>query len=47
VASVQLFVHRARAVAPDFMLTDDNAAAVAQICLRLDGMPLALELART
>ena len=45
VASLQLFVQRASAISPGFALTDDNAAAVAEICYRLDGMPLALELA--
>ena len=45
VASLQLFVQRASAVSPGFALTDDNAAALADICYRLDGMPLALELA--
>jgi predicted ATPase/DNA-binding SARP family transcriptional activator len=45
VASLQLFVLRAAAAAPGFTLNDDNAAAVAEICYRLDGMPLALELA--
>ena len=42
---VQLFVERATAVQPDFVLTERNAPAVAQICQRLDGIPLALELA--
>jgi predicted ATPase/DNA-binding SARP family transcriptional activator len=43
--AVQLFLERARSVAPRFTLTDRNAAAVARICRRLDGIPLALELA--
>jgi len=43
--SVQLFVERAAAALPRFALTEQNAATVAQICRRLDGMPLAIELA--
>ncbi len=44
-ASVRLFVERARAVKSEFGLTEQNASAVAQICRRLDGNPLAIELA--
>ncbi|UXY25577.1 tetratricopeptide repeat protein [Streptomyces sp. HUAS TT20] len=44
-ASVRLFVERAADAVPGFRLTPQNAEAVAQICFRLDGMPLALELA--
>lgn len=42
---VALFEDRARRVQPDFRVTSENAAAVATICIRLDGLPLAVELA--
>lgn len=45
--AVRLFIDRAVAADPEFMVTDQNASAVAEICHRLDGLPLAIELAAT
>ena len=43
--AVRLFIERVLAVKPDFQVTNENAPAVAEICFRLDGLPLAIELA--
>jgi DNA-binding CsgD family transcriptional regulator/tetratricopeptide (TPR) repeat protein len=45
VATVRLFVERAQAVKTDMQLTEDNARPIAEICVHLDGLPLAVELA--
>ncbi len=43
--SIDLFLKRARSVKPGFALTEDNASVIAEICVKLDGLPLAIELA--
>lgn len=43
--AIELFVDRARRTRPDFRLSEDNSSAIVEICRRLDGMPLAIELA--
>jgi len=44
-AAVELFIQRALAIKPDFEVSNENAPAVAEICFRLEGLPLAIELA--
>ena len=45
VEAVRLFAERSQAARPDFVLSDKNVGAIAELCVRLDGLPLALELA--
>ena len=44
-AAIELFIKRARIIKPNFKLSDENAGTIAEICARLDGLPLAIELA--
>jgi predicted ATPase/DNA-binding CsgD family transcriptional regulator/tetratricopeptide (TPR) repeat protein len=45
IPAVNLFIQRAQAIKSDFQVTKDNAATIAEICIRLDGLPLTIELA--